>query len=371
MIDDHAHPFPLEFAPLELASISLDTRSDPAAPSRRLRTGPGRLFEELLTGALADLLGCDFEEPRDVVAMRDAHAEKDWSAWVRRLFDDAGISGMLLDEGVSSAHGGPLGAYTALTGRPFWRLARVDPLVDELISANVTASEIVRAVEDFMSAAVASGAVGFKTIIAYRTGLAVDPNVSLQEAAASLSVEHGAVGPIGRRAKALRDLVTRTLLARAAELKKPVQIHTGFGDSDIRLADADPLLLEPLLDSPAGSAATVVLIHGSYPWHEQVGYLATVRPNVYVELSLSNLFAPLGVARRLSVLMDLTPRDKLLMGSDGHGAPETHWFACRMLSMAFEKLSVELAAAGARSSWVEASRRAVFEENAREVYSLS
>lgn len=371
MIDDHAHPFPLEFAPLELASISLDARSDAAGPPRRLRAGPGRLFQEVLTGGLAHLLGCDFEEPADVVALRDAQAEKDWSAWVRRLFDDAGIDGMLLDEGVSSTNAGPVEAYSALTGRPFWRLARVDALVDELIGAQATASEVVAAVEDFMRAAAASGAVGFKTILAYRTGLAVDPDVSLEEAAASLAVEGGEGRPVRRRAKALRDLVTRTLLAGAAELGKPVQIHTGFGDSDIRLADADPLLLEPLLDSPAGSAATVVLIHGSYPWHEQVGYLATVRPNVYAELSLSNLFAPLGVTRRLLALVDLTPRDKLLVGSDGHGAPETHWFACRMLSAAFEELSVELAAAGARPAWVEATRRAVFEENAREVYSLA
>lgn len=369
MIDDHAHPFPIEFAPLEPSSISLDARSDADGSPRRLRTGPGRLFQELLVGTLASFLDQEFEEADEVIAARDAEAERDWAAWVRRLFDDADITGMVLDEGVSSVAAGAVESYTELTGRPFWRLGRVDPLVDELIGKGATASEIIQAVEEFMEASAAT-VVGFKTIVAYRTGLGIDPAASLEEADASLSVAASEV-PVRHRAKALRDLVTCTVLARAADLGKAVQIHTGFGDSDIRLGRSSPLLLEPLLDSPVGSAAKIVLIHGSYPWHEEVGYLATVRPNVYAELSLSNLFAPLGTTRRLAALVDLTPRDKLLVGSDGHGAPETHWFACKRIAGAFEELAGELQSAGARSSWVEATRRALFEENARELYSLA
>lgn len=148
-----------------------------------------------------------------------------------------------------------------------------------------------------------------------------------------------------------------------------MQVHTGFGDSELRLAESDPLLLEELLRSPAGSAAAVVLIH-AYPWHEEVAYLAAVRPNVYAEVSLSNLFAPLGTADRLARILDLAPREKVLTGSDGHLIPESHWFACRMLRDGFEEVSRRLLRAGARPGFAESTRLAVFEGNARAVYRL-
>jgi predicted TIM-barrel fold metal-dependent hydrolase len=300
------------------------------------------------------------------LAARDELARADWSGYVRRLFDDAGISGFVLDEGVSSGDDGPVGAYAELAGRPVWWLARVDPLVDELLARGAGAAEVLREVEGFLERSARAGCVGFKTILAYRTGLAVDPTVDRTAAERSLDPAL----PVRRRGKALRDLVTRTVLARAADLGRPVQIHTGFGDSELRLAESHPLLLEELLRSAEGSAATVVLIHGSYPWHEEAAYLATVRPNVFVELSLSNLFAPLRMADRLLALLELAPRDKVLCGSDGHGPPETHWFGCRTLRGAWRQAAGTLAAAGARAGWLAETEQLVLEGNARRVYRL-
>ena len=126
-----------------------------------------------------------------------------------------------------------------------------------------------------------------------------------------------------------------------------------------------------MLRTPEGTAATVVLIHGSFPWGEQAAYLASVRPNLWVELSLSNLFAPLHTADRLLRLLDVAPRGRILLGSDGHGLPETQWFACRVLADAWARAADVLVDAGARAGWVEQTRAALFEGNAREVYSLS
>ncbi len=95
-----------------------------------------------------------------------------------------------------------------------------------------------------------------------------------------------------RRAKPLRDYLTRQVFAQCADLALPIQIHTGFGDSDIRLADANPVLLDDVLRSPEGAAANTVLIHAGYPWHEQLAYLTLVRHNVWAEFSLVNLFSP-------------------------------------------------------------------------------
>jgi predicted TIM-barrel fold metal-dependent hydrolase len=356
VIDDHAHPFPLTFSPLDLSRVSL-------GPSGA--AGDGRLWVELLTTRLAALLGVDAD---DAPEARDEAAQADWSKYVRTLLDDAHVEGLVIDPGVSVAGGGSGRQLADVSGRPVWELARVDPLVDQLIEGEATAREIIDAVESFMADAAAGGAVGFKTIVAYRTGLAVDPEVSV--AGADADLHRGADVPVRRRGKVLRDLVIGLMLERAADHGLPVQVHTGFGDSDIRLREANPLLLEDLLRSPAGRRATVVLIHGSYPWHEELAYLATVHPNVYAEISLFNLFAPLRVADRLGRMLELAPPAKLLAGSDGHLLPETHWFACRILHEAFSVVGRELASAGARNQWVESTCQAVLSGNARRIYRL-
>jgi predicted TIM-barrel fold metal-dependent hydrolase len=92
---------------------------------------------------------------------------------------------------------------------------------------------------------------------------------------------------------------------------------------------------------------------------------------VWIELSLSNLFAPVGTAQRLVEVLDLAPAGRVLLGTDGHGVPETHWFAARALHDGWREAASRLAAAGAQQSWLDETRDAIFETNAREVYSLS
>src|SRR3954471_8336624 len=353
-MDDHTHQFPLEFAPLVLEGITLDLGQDEAAAVRRRSLAPGRLYLHLLQTRLADMLEVDLA---DAVTARDETAADDWTAWVRRLFDDADIAGMVMDEPLNEATN--TAPYAATAGRPVWSMGRIDPLVDDLLGAGASATEVVASVEKAMDDAVAAGCVAFKTAMAYRTGLAVDPTVDAAAAQRSIDAERDV--PVRRRAKPLRDLVMRTALGCAADLDRPLQFHTGFGDSDIRLAESDPLLLEELLRTPEGKAARVVLIHGSFPWHQKSAYLASVKPNVWIELSLSNLFAPAGMADRLLETVDLAPRERILLGSDGHGLPETHWFGCRVLLDAWQDVAARLASAGARQGWLDDTRHALFD----------
>lgn len=366
MIDDHAHPFPVEFVPLDLEAITLDVARDEAAPERRRSLGPGRLYLHLLQVRLARLLGVDFP---DAVAARDERAAAHWEAWLRLLFDDAGIAGMVLDEAAAPGEPPRTAVYEAAAGRPMWSMARIDTQVDQLLGDGASAQQVVDTVEQSMARAAADGCVAYKTIIAYRTGLAVDPTVDLDTAQRQLSAQQDVA--IRRRGKALRDLVLRRALACAADLGKPIQFHTGFGDSELRLAESNPLLLEDLLRTPEGAAAQVVLIHGSFPWHETAAYLAASKANVWLELSLSNLFAPLGTANRLLDMLDVAPQGRLLLGSDGHGAPETHWFGCQVLNEAWLEAARVMSEAGARPDWIDSAHDALFETNARALYSLS
>ena len=361
MIDDHAHPFALAGGPLDLAALSLDVGTEPGAADRRQVLGPSRLFQELLTVRLANHLGC---RPDEVSEAR-AQASDDWASYVLGLFRDAGIKGIVMDPAWPPGAAEQLERYAELAGCPIYPILRLEPIVDRLINERAGAGEIVEAVGRAMGEAASRGWVGFKTILAYRTGLAVNPDVTWQVAEASLRSDV----PVRRRGKACRDLILREALAMAADLGLPFQIHTGMGDSKIRLAESNPLLLEDLLHSPQGSAGRIVLIHGSYPWTEELAYLAATSPNVWADLSLCNIFSPITTADRLLRLVDLAPTDRILLASDGYQEPELHWFGAVTLRDAWERVRSTQAAAGARASWLEGVEHGIFEGNARALYS--
>jgi len=364
LIDQHAHPFALTGGPLDLASLSLDIRTGDSADERRRLDGPQRVFQELLTVRLASRLGCD---PEGLSAAR-AEASRDWPSYCAGLFADGGITDLVLDTGYGPDGESHIADYARLSGCLVHPILRLDPLLDRLIDEGAGAAEAVSAVEEAMAKAAAEGWVGFKTITAYRTGLGVDPSATMSQARESLRPQAGV--PVRRRAKALRDFVVRRALAVSADLGLPIQIHTGLGDSDIRLGESDPLLLEELLRTPEGSAATVVLIHGAYPWHEQLAFMAAVIPNVYAELSLHQLFSPLTTTDRLLRILDLAPASKVLVGTDGHAEPELFWFGALMLREAWAATATRFEKADARRGWIDGVERAIFEENAKRLYGI-
>jgi predicted TIM-barrel fold metal-dependent hydrolase len=366
VIDDHVHPFPLVFEPLDLAGFTLDAAGGPEADHRRLALAPTRLALEMLRVRLARHLGC---EPADAVARRDEVAQSDWPGYVRGLFADSGTTGMVMDAGWQGPAPGGAEAYGQVSGVPVWELARLEPVLDQLLGEDRAAPEIVAAIDAFIEQAVRDGAVGFKTVLAYRTGLAVDPDATLAQAERGLAADRAAGVPVRRSGKALRDLLFRRLLERCADAERPLQVHTGMGDSEIRLAEADPLLLDEVLRTSAGSSVDVVLIHASYPWHEQAGYMASVRPRVWTEYSLCNLFSPATTADRLLRLLDVAPVARITLGSDGHGVPESHWFGCVVVRDAWRTVRERLAGS-VSAAWLDATGESLFESNARRLYHL-
>lgn len=361
VIDDHAHPFALTTDRLSFDELTLDVGTDPGAGARRAALAPGRITTEVLRVRLARLLEC---APEDVEEVR-AERARDWPTYLRTLFDDVGLDAMLLDGGPHRIESTQIAAYQAAAGASIGLLLRFEAVIDPMLDAGASADEVLAAVEAAVSEAAASGYAGAKTVLAYRTGLAVDPQATVADARRSLV--DGAELPVRRRGKALRDLIFRRAVAQCGELGLPVQVHTGFGDSDLRLGDGEPVALDAALRCPEVERGRVVLIHAGYPWHEQVAYLASVRRCVWAEFSLVNLVSPITTADRLLRLIDLAPARRVLVGSDGHGAPETHWFALAVLRDAWNEIAERLGPV-VRARWLDDVERAIFAENAREIY---
>ena len=359
MIDDHGHPFARSGGPWNIASIGLFTEEGASADRRRQEVGGKRLWANLIDQRLAAYLKCnvaDLPEARN-------EASANWPTYVRGLLDDANIVESIFD--VGGERSSAVSDYFAdLTARPVHWLGRIDPIIDSLMEKGADAETIVSEVERYCREAISAGCAGFKTAIAYRTGLAVRADMTIDAAQKSLTEPV----PVRRRGKALRDLAFQRALGIAAEGGRPFQVHTGFGDSSLRLSESNPLLLEELLATEEGSSASVVLIHSGYPWTEELGFLALSKPNVFAEVSLINIFTPLKVTERILQLVELVPTDRIIFGTDGHEQPETFWFAAHALHQSWEQVAQELGRVGASASWIEEARHDLFEGNARRLY---
>ena len=146
----------------------------------------------------------------------------------------------------------------------------------------------------------------------------------------------------------------------------PLQLHTGLGDRDLDLRLATPLHLRPLLEGGALSAGPVVLLHAAYPYVREAAYLASVYPNVSVDLSaVAPLLAGPGLTRVLEELLALAPVTKVLYGSDAWGVPEWFWLAARAVRRSLAEALSWLDEAEAR--W--AARR-ILHDNAAALYGV-
>lgn len=124
------------------------------------------------------------------------------------------------------------------------------------------------------------GVVAVKSVAAYRTGFGLDPARPQDDEVTRAARRWQARG--GR----LEDpVLVRHLLWTAVDLGLPLQLHTGFGDDDIRLHRADPSLLTDWLHLTAGTIP-VLLLH-CWPYQRQAAYLAAVFERVYLDVGLT------------------------------------------------------------------------------------
>ena len=126
---------------------------------------------------------------------------------------------------------------------------------------------------------------------------------------------------LARRGPARLDepVLLRFVLWCGIDRGLPVQIHTGFGDRDLRLAAADPALLQRFLAAAEPSGVPIVLLH-CYPYHRQAGWLAQVFPHVYVDVGLTVAQVGARADAVLGEFCELAPFGKLLFSTDGYGA---------------------------------------------------
>jgi uncharacterized protein len=208
------------------------------------------------------------------------------------------------------------------------QIFRIETCAQDLLRKGLSYDGFIEAFRGELRAA-AQRSVALKSIIAYRSGLAVRewaPEASaLAYREAMIRVESGGSPRLSE--KPLLDTLLAIALETCRDTGRPLQLHAGFGDPDIDLVGANPLLLRPILENPRWREVRLVLLHLAYPYFREAAFMASVWPQVYVDLSLALPLLGPGAVPPLVEVVSLAPASKLLYGSDVRGLPEFYALA--------------------------------------------
>ncbi|MCP3817023.1 amidohydrolase family protein [Streptomyces sp. A3M-1-3] len=275
-----------------------------------------------------------------------------------------GIAEFLVDTGLPGDLTTPR-ELAAAAGGTSREIVRLEQLAERTADTTKDGDAFLAAMDQRITAA-AHTAAGFKSVAAYRYGLDLAPDppapAEVRETAARWLT--------GRRAGGrLSDpVLLRHLLWSAALTGLPLQLHTGFGDPDLRLHRSDPLLLTDFVRAVRPTGCPLILLHG-YPYHRGAAYLASVFPHVYADVGLALGHTGARAGAVLAEMLELTPFGKLLFSTDAYGLPELYVVGAQLFREALTRLLTGWAGTGA---WSTADARRVgamiAAENARRVY---
>ncbi|MEU2628094.1 amidohydrolase family protein [Kitasatospora sp. NPDC007106] len=310
LVDHHCHSVVADELD-EAALGALITESDrPPAPG----TSP---FDSAIGLAVRrwcpPLLGLPaLAEPADYLAARRETGAAEATA---RMLAGAGLADLLVDTGLTEAGGRPLlppADLAALAGARLHEVVRLEAVAADV---RAPAAQWPDAVAEALAEACA-GAVAVKSVLAYRAGLDIPGGPP----ARSEVVRAAGARPPDRIAD---PVLLRHLLWTAVGLALPIQLHTGFGDPDLRLHRADPALLVDFVRAVEPDGVPLVLLHG-YPYHRQAAWLAQAYPHVYADVGLTLSYTGPRAATVLGEVLELAPFGKVLASTDAYGLPELY-----------------------------------------------
>ncbi|MGW0148471.1 amidohydrolase family protein [Streptomyces sp. NPDC003333] len=265
----------------------------------------------------APLLGLPRHAPADVYVAR--RAELGVREVDRRFLRAAGVAALCVDTGHTPVPLTTPARLAEAAGATAHEVVRLEAVAESVAASGVEADAYAEAFRTAVEEAVRRpGVVAVKSVAAYRTGFHLDParpTDALVTASARQWLADG--GRLSDR------VLTRHLLWTAVDLGLPLQLHTGFGDGDLRLHRANPVLLTDWLRLIRGTIP-VLLLH-CWPYQREAAHLAVVFDHVYLDVGLA--LHHVGPARARAVLeeaLEITPFRKLLYSSDAYGLAEFH-----------------------------------------------
>ena len=340
IIDNHAHPLlnPTAINKYPLLTITTEAHG-PAIDATKSSLSHIRAVNQL-----SKALGCEAKWEAVEKAIQAERAKSDGiGEWEKKCFE--GIETLLVDDGLDGEDEVfEYGWHDGLVKSGCKRIVRIEKVAENIIqgvlqsegiSVNSCHDKFVAAFHDHITAAIADPeVVGFKSVICYRAGLEIQhlvmSDVELELKSLFDHLQAKGIKTFKRIEKPAINsaLVTYTaqLISQSAGHKKPFQFHTGLGDNDITLTTSSPSHMQPFIRK--FPTVPIVLLHASYPWTQEAGYLATVYENVYADIGeVFPFLSQEGQERVIREILELCPTQKVCWSTDGHWFPETYFLA--------------------------------------------
>lgn len=345
---------------------------DDAALAMLQRVKRDTLYFRYMLRRLAEYFQVEATVEAVVEARNRAIADDGYAIYAHRLHQASRIETLIVDDG----HPLPqvdLESFRAQVGVEVAPLFRIEVLIQQLLDGDSSWPEFQRAYDDGIAAALSAGSYkGLKSIIAYRTGLDIDPRSrSSDQGMIALEKIRRARGRGGDAIKNLRDHLFCRAIERCIDFDAPFQVHTGMGDWEVHLAACRPALLMELLRYPAYRACKFLLVHTGYPYHAEAGYIANVLPNIWCDLSEGLPFAGNAGARIIAEVLEMAPLSRVCYGSDTYGSPEPFYTSALLGKQALAKALEDLINDGFMSeAQAQEAAKMILSDNARELYDI-
>lgn len=294
----------------------------------------------------APVLGLPAGAPAEEYLARRAELGADE---VNRRFLGTGAATVVVDTGHRAGELAPLDRLRSWVPGPVLEVARLEVVAEDIEdpgrrAAVPSAARWADAVADEVDRRRPSVA-GWKSVAAYRGGLDLDWSRPSPTAVAAAVREWRAARTADGPPRMDHPVLIRHLVWAAVDTDMPLQVHTGFGDTDLTLHRANPSLLSPLLAATADAGGPIMLLH-CWPYQREAGYLASVWPHVYVDVGLALPHVGHRAPEVFAELLELAPWHKILYSSDAFGLAELHLLAARLHLAAVADALAPLAAAG-------------------------
>jgi len=382
-IDNHAHPFltASQRSAFDFEGLISEAQGD------ALKDSVHTLACFRATAELGKLYGMQKDDV-SWESVKEKRASLDYDELCAINMKPTGIQCILIDDGLGGVNelAESYSWHDKFTTSPTKRIVRVEvvaqntleQLVEQYNTSPLSTDVLCdafssRFFESIKASAKDPEVAGFKSVACYRTGLDISITCTSEEIQNAFAEATDGVRPgdkIRLSTKVLNDYLVRMVLEIAGQYKKPVQFHTGLGDNDIKLVKSSPAHMQPIIE--AYPDTTFVLLHSSYPYTQDAGYLAAVYKNAY--LDFGEIFPFLSGDGQRAVIrqvLELSPANKILWSTDGHWWPESFYLGVKQSR---EALYEVLAESVRREELTETQAVAIVQmalfENSNRIYGL-
>ena len=257
-------------------------------------------------------------------------AETEPASLNQRLLARANISQFLIDDGYGEDTTMlSLQELSQVLGKPVHRVLRIETELEDLLGKVSTIQAVLEGFQERVDAD--SSIRALKTIAAYRGGLELQ-TVTEAEARDELDFvkwrNKGGSTAVRLEGTKMHHYLLGEAFAVAREKQLPVQVHCGFGDSDLILNRANPAKMTAVFKEPRYDQVNFVLLH-CFPYVKEAAYLASVFSSVHLDLSLAPIMVSPAMQQFYREALSVAPLSKIMAGTDGHSFPEAYFYGAR------------------------------------------